>query len=180
MEEELYGLYDRQIRLFGKGTQRLIEEARAAVIQGAPYVLGEGKRSSDIGGEILKNLVLLGVGEVTVNRHVITSFKRMFVNEISKINEKIKVVVVDDEKAFKAWCEYALVIFIDHKEQSVSTSIYVCSKCMAFHPLGKSHLCKEYGNISAAHDCLLGAIIVQEWVKKLQGKPFVSEYQLKV
>ncbi|AFN83460.1 hypothetical protein EROM_080380 [Encephalitozoon romaleae SJ-2008] len=180
MEKELYDLYDRQIRLFGKDTQKLIEESHVAIIQGPPYVLGREKRINDVGGEILKNLVLLGVERVTVNKHVISSFKRMFVNEITKINEKIRVAVIDEQQTEEAWNGYTLVILIDCKGQTTCPGIYVCSRCMGFHPLGKRHLCRECSNISVVHDCLLGAIIVQEWVKRLQKKPFVDEYYLEI
>ncbi|CAD26351.1 similarity to DNA damage tolerance protein RAD31 RA31_SCHPO [Encephalitozoon cuniculi GB-M1] len=176
MEEQLYGLYDRQIRLFGKDTQRLIEESHVGIVQGPPYMLEGNERTNDIGGEILKNLVLLGVGRVTVNEHVLRSFRRMFVNEVSKINEKIRVEVIDEEHQEGAWDGYTLVIFIDQKEQARCPSIFVCSRCVAFHAPEKEHLCERHSSVSAAHDCLLGAIVVQEWVKRLQNRHSVDEY----
>ncbi|ADM11974.1 uncharacterized protein Eint_080380 [Encephalitozoon intestinalis ATCC 50506] len=180
MEKELYGLYDRQIRLFGKDTQKSIEESHVVVVQGPPYIMAGEKRINDVGGEILKNLVLLGVRKITVNADVLVSFKKIFANKIEKINEEVKVTTIDQEKDEEIWARCTQAIFIDMKMRTNCPSIYVCSRCMAFHPLDQEHVCREYDSVSVAHDCLLGAIIVQEWVKKLQKRSFVDEFRLEI
>ena len=179
MDESLYGLYDRQIRLFGSDTQRRIEESHVCVLQSPPYNMERKERATTIGGEVLKNLVLLGVGRVSVNKHALESFRRIFVNDISKINDRIEVGVIGDESGQEDWAELDLAIFIDQEHGDAKCpGIYICSKCMAFHGADKKHVCTGHGDISLVHDCLLGAIAVQEWVKKLQGRPFVGEYRL--
>lgn len=179
MDESLYGLYDRQIRLFGHGTQEQIEKSRVCILQGPPYRIERKERVTTIGGEVLKNLVLLGVQKVSVNQHVLGSFKRIFANDVAKINDKVEIDVVDKEDEQECWSGYSLAIFIDQEHEGVDCpGIYICSRCMSFHGVDKKHVCTMYGGISLAHDCLLGAIAVQEWVKKLQGRPFVSEYRL--
>lgn len=183
-EEALYGLYDRQIRLFGRSTQDLIEDAKVYITQKAPYFLNRRRRATDIGGEILKNIALLGVKDISVNETTKESFERISANGVEKISEDIKVSIVDAQSQEDNKEIYTLAVYIDQMDDSKEShaGIYVCSRCMSFHDIKKRHECGGYvlGNNAFPNDCLLGAIVVQEWVKRLQGKPYVEEYQLQL
>lgn len=172
----MYGLYDRQIRLFGRDTQQRIESASACIIQRPPYFLNRKERRTDIGGEILKSLALLGVRTLSASASVEESFKRISPNDVCRIN-KDAVLNAGTQST------HTLAVFIDEMGQSsAETTVYVCSRCMSFNNARNEHVCTGYvfGECVFAEDCLLGAVVVQEWVKKLQGKPHVEEYQLKI
>lgn len=177
MTNDLYGLYDRQIRLFGRETQRLIESACVYVVQGPPYILNTKMRTTDIGGEILKNLVLLGVRTIFTDEIVKSSFSRVSPNDVSKINDEVDVRTEVGKET------YTVAIFVDKTDEVESdVGIYVCSRCMSFHDIKKEHVCAKYvlNRDPFAGDCLLGAIVVQEWIKRVQNASYVEEYQLKL
>ncbi|KAH9410984.1 hypothetical protein HK407_09g13980 [Ordospora pajunii] len=172
----MYGLYDRQIRLFGQQTQALIEKAHVCILQAHLGHDQQEHRDTDIGGEILKNLALLGVPRISASKCVIESFKRMFHGSIKDINPEIEINETD---TIDIQHSHTLIIFINGWNEYESQGIYACSKCMSFHSTQKQHSCSETSTcISFANDCLLGAIIVQEWIKKLQGKPYAECYKL--
>jgi hypothetical protein len=178
VEENLvHGLYDRQIRLFGQNTQSLIENAEIYIIEREASM-----READIGGEIVKNLALLGVKRLVVSPSTERSYKRLAHRSITEINPHIKFEVSDFGDA--GGCSVPdLVVMIDTVAPCpCKSSIYVCSRCMSFGDGESRHVC---GNIDLdngffVNDCLLGAILVQEWVKKLQGKEFTVCYKLRI
>ena len=67
INQEDAALYDRQIRLWGAASQQKIFQARVLV-----YGM------TGVGAEIVKNLVLAGVGEVTVIFLVLSVFRFLF------------------------------------------------------------------------------------------------------
>ncbi|TBU14573.1 E1 ubiquitin activating enzyme-like protein [Ordospora colligata] len=172
----MYGLYDRQVRLFGQHTQDLIEKAHVCIIQTHQSYCDQYHRDIDIGGEIIKNLALLGVRTISASKCAIESFKRMFHGCIKDINSEIEI---NEVNSINVQHKYTFIIFINGLNEYKLEGIYACSKCMSFHSALKLHICSEASTcISFANDCLLGAIIVQEWIKKLQGKPCVECYTL--
>jgi hypothetical protein len=176
-EEPLYGLYDRQIRLFGQNTQSLIESAQVYVVEDEEAEV----RRTDIGGEIMKNLVLLGVGKLTVSPSTERSYRRMVPKSVTEINPNIRFKVGEFESHGGDVPD--LVVMIDTgTSYPCRSSVYVCSKCMSFNDGKAEHVCGDAGLSDGffINDCLLGAILVQEWVKRLQGRRFVECYRLRM
>lgn len=136
------------------------------------------ERVSDIGGEILKNLVLLGVRRISMNKAVDDSFKRICPVDAGRMNEDMEVRMVDEPDGKE---RYDLAVFVDQvRDVESCVGIYVCSSCMMFQSVEKKHECSGYvlGDMVFVNDCLLGAIVVQEWVKRLQNRPHAEEFQL--
>ncbi|EOB11690.1 hypothetical protein NBO_934g0001, partial [Nosema bombycis CQ1] len=73
---------------------------------------------------------------------------------------------------------FDIKIIIDSQEDTINPHIiYVCSKCYSFKTGFKEENCiKSKSKIEL--DCLLGAFIVQELIKKVAGKEYLKEYRI--
>ncbi|KAM0674192.1 hypothetical protein GVAV_002266 [Gurleya vavrai] len=82
-----FSLYDRQIRLFGAITQRKIKNLHVQIISESENLTA---------GEIIKNLVLLGVIELRVNLFAMNSYKKIGVSELEEINENVSCEIIEE------------------------------------------------------------------------------------
>lgn len=179
--------YDRQIRLFGMETQKKL---RNMTVQ----VYGSG---SAIVGEIVKNLVLLGVNWLILQKAAELDYDQLVPNKMAEINELVTVQY--EEEIVKSDFLFIVGEMADLDrtvglDSAIGTPYYfVCSR-HACHTLRKSamrHECRQDGSADTqqngpesiqaevglrARQCLIGAFAVQEFLKAIQGKRHVAEY----
>ncbi|TBU10866.1 hypothetical protein CWI38_1505p0020 [Hamiltosporidium tvaerminnensis] len=173
ISKEEVELYDRQIRIFGFETQKKL-------LNFTVLILDQENKNRFIAGEIIKNFVLLGVKKIGYNKYAFDSFEKLSPIKITEINENIICDIVNHQNV--RYNDYSLTVFIDLKpEVSVNNCVFICSKCFSFYFLDQEETCKENCGTkesSVANDCLLGAIFVQEAVKKIKGDIYLSKYTL--
>lgn len=185
LEEEMIKKYDRQIRLFGLEVQKKIKSTPILIFQGISFFNEEIISKEDyslISGEILKNFVLLGFEEITLNEEVLNSFKRLVPDEISKINENIHLNFVDKSDLTGLRNDY-IGVFVDFPCNFVGKNIFfMCSNCFCYHSSFKTHeIChRKIRENNKVYECLLGAIFVHEMVKMIDGKNYQEDFKLEI
>ena len=80
--------YDRQIRHFGKEVQIKLSTVTINIQSNDPNSL--------ISGEILKNLVLLGVNNLHYDDNTYKSYKKLVPNEIYQINSNVQFCKLEE------------------------------------------------------------------------------------
>lgn len=158
-------LYDRQIRIFGKDTQEKLISTSIQLI--TPALLQEGSESLYIAGEILKNFILLGVTQIYATDECISALKLLVPDEFMT-DKRINIT--------REYLNTNINIFID--SYSDDSGIFICTQCYRFGDKWVHECTKECSGNDVALECLLGAVFVQEMVKKLMGVDYRSEYKL--
>lgn len=172
--------YDRQIRVFGFTTQEKLQNMRVTLYTST---------NNYVSAEIVKNLVLLGVADLKINKRAEECVLRMIPGGIKDINEKLRLEVFDDaasmtDHSSTGSCsmneqEVNVTIQIDNfVVNGFGRSFYVCSKCCMFGDTCDHHCVETEHKIE--NECLLGAVLVQEMVKMLSGENYQKEYRLDV
>ncbi|ELQ75152.1 SMT3/SUMO-activating complex, AOS1/RAD31 component [Trachipleistophora hominis] len=174
--------YDRQIRIFGFTTQEKLQNMCVTLYTST---------FNYISAEIIKNLVLLGVTNLKINKRAEESVLRMIPGGLQAINDKLRLVVFDDivdvidysKTEDNVADEHAesldIIIAVDYFVQNERrNSFYVCSKCYMFSD-NCDHNCVETEH-SIENECLLGAILVQEIVKMVSNESCQKMYRLDV
>jgi hypothetical protein len=170
--------YDRQIRLFGKDVQNILGRLRISVLSNT---------TGYISGEILKNIVLLGVNEIYADTSTLHSFNKLVPNTIKGINPRCKLLEecpeVSDMVFVVSKCSDPLFVCSD--PLFVSTNpLFVCKDplfvCKDHYEYKKGWgTCKgKKMSNDKVKDCLIGGIIVQEFIKKLQNQKYEEEFSL--
>ncbi len=93
---------------------------------------------------------------------------------MNQINDELQINYSD----FAINCDF---LFSTDSSLIINTEIpyyYVCPSCYSIRKDNFYHSCIIRVNKSVASDCLIGAIVVQEFLKILQKKKFLNEYQL--
>lgn len=156
--------YDRQIRHFGKDVQLKLGSITVSI--------QSSDSNSLIGGEILKNLALLGVNKLYYDENTYKSYKKLVPNEIQQINTNIEICKLD-----KYDCIF--LIYKCSDKITIDNGFYVCTEHYTFKKY--SSPCSENESVNdIVNDCLLGAIVVQEFVKSLQGKSVLDYFKLDI
>ncbi|KAM0679853.1 SUMO-activating enzyme subunit 1 [Glugoides intestinalis] len=155
--------YDRQIRLLGFETQQKLYKMKIQVIGSA----------NTVSAEIIKNVVLLGVGSVVITSKMLEEAKKLVPDALNAINESLKIEFSDSAVD----CDF--VFAVDIAIKGSTPSFFVCSKCLLLKAGDQQHTCEESDdcNLIAKH-CLLGALVVQEYIKKTQGIKTLSFYRI--
>lgn len=167
--------YDRQIRLFGIETQSKLAGLRV-------QILGPANFSSC---EILKNVVLLGIGKVIVQRDILDHTKRLVPDDLMDINEDLVIELSDERR------ESEFLFCVDRSIEDDSTNrgnvYFVCSKCLTIKTDGFAHECSDVENTDSidlscvvARQCLVGGFAVQEFIKLIQGKQHADCYRVEL
>jgi len=168
--------YDRQIRLFGVETQKKLLGATVQVFGTDNF----------ISAEILKNLVLLGVGKIFVSKKILEFTKKIVPDDLSKINKSLVVEFSDKMES----CHFRFIV--DSVSLNADTvaceseslmpicSYFVCSRCLTLIFNGYEHECvqKEDKVLDVAYQCLAGAFAVQEYLKFIQEKSNVETFKI--
>lgn len=158
--------YDRQVRLFGEETQNKLFDLKV-------QVLGT---SNPISMEIIKNVVLLGVQNLTIEQEMENELKKFIPNTLNEINENLKIQYSDVLE------EVEFLFVIDRAiDKSINQKFYfICSKCFIIKFSSCEHECECNQNINMIlpRYCLVGAYSVQEFIKYVQGKKYTNEYTL--
>lgn len=160
----MYDRYDRQVRLIGKEVQAKIEKLSVSMISHS---------ESFLSGEILKNMTLLGVRRFKVNAPCLESYKRLVLGDVDKLNENLELEIVNE---LDLGCDVR--ILVDYEGES-EDAIYICTKCYTFRMGGVIEGCKER-ETNIVKDCLLGAFVVQEVIKKIADKEYLEGYTLSI
>lgn len=155
--------YDRQIRLFGIETQEKLCSMKVQIIGDSGYV----------SSEIIKNLVLLGIGHIVVQEAMLECVKKIIPDPLDKINENLRIEVSNEVSR----SDFIFIIGLELK--TILPGFYICPKCLMFkmedfdHPCNKTEIeCK------VAKEFLLGALVVQEFIKLIQGKEHEKHYKI--
>ncbi|WUR02618.1 ubiquitin-like modifier-activating enzyme [Vairimorpha necatrix] len=154
--------YDRQIRLFGKEVQDKLNNLSVSVLS--------EKDDTFVSGEIMKNLVLLGVNKIYADDNTLKSFTRLVPNTIEGINPKINML--DKPEG---------IIFVVDKLHSVPevVNFYISSESLEFDNkeiIKNAAFCKDESHY--IKECLLGGIVIQEFIKMLQNQTYQTKFSL--
>ncbi|KAG0442383.1 SUMO-activating enzyme subunit 1 [Dictyocoela muelleri] len=181
--------YDRQIRLFGIETQKKLKNLKIKI----------KSKKSFIAAEILKNFALLGVEYFILNTNVTEIYKKLVPTDVHEINKDIKIIFqydIDNNK--KLINENKDVTSIKKEEYKIDQcdisihvdmdgdGIFVCSNCFLYDFDDKCKcIANDYTNNRSkendlVRECLLGSILVQEILKKINGEKFFRKYKLEV
>ena len=160
--------YDRQIRLFGKNVQHKLTALSVSILS--------SNENNFVSGEILKNLVLLGVGNIYADANTIISFGKLVANKIKDINPKVNIL----DKA-----EGIYFIIDDILVPKAEKVFYISSKKLEYSTFSSnflndtSKIINENNSSSdVVKECLLGGIIVQEFIKMIQNQTYQTSYML--
>ena len=160
--------YDRQIRLFGKNVQHKLTALSVSILS--------SNENNFVSGEILKNLVLLGVGNIYADANTIISFGKLVPNKIKDINPKVNIL----DKA-----EGIYFIIDDILVPKAEKVFYISSKKLEYSTFSSnflndtSKIINENNSSSdVVKECLLGGIIVQEFIKMIQNQTYQTSYML--
>lgn len=156
--------YDRQIRLFGFRVQNHIAKIRVQVI-------GIGNA---IVAEIIKNLVLLGVNKIVIEEGALKDFYKLVPNKITEINKNLEVIYSNNV------IQADFLFIMDRIINSPTDFYFVCSKCYLIKKNNCVHNCVENNARDIVLDCLIGAIVVQEFLKIIEKKSHLEEYKLEL
>ncbi|KAF9764532.1 SUMO-activating enzyme subunit aos-1 [Nosema granulosis] len=215
----MYDRYDRQVRLIGKDVQNKIENLSVCVIDHS---------KSFVSGEIVKNLTLLGVRKLKLNKTALVSYEKLVLGEICKLNNNLELQIVNE---LDLECDVKISVNLEVKDED---TINICTQCYSF-ATGYSKKCDgtvedtvKYDTVQntvedavkydtvhntvddtvqntvedtvdavkydtvhntvdtvndtveIVKDCLLGAFVIQEIIKKIADKPFLKEYTLDI
>lgn len=160
--------YDRQIRLFGFKTQEKISQLTVQILGEINYV----------STEILKNLVLLGFQKIIVKPELINFSYKIIPDSISEVNEN--VLIETAENAVK--CDFTFnVSKIPIKGCNICPHCYKITNKEEINS-DEDHSCEiaEFGSdlLKIAHECFVGALSVQEFLKKIQGLEYNTPLDL--
>lgn len=164
--------YDRQIRLFGIETQSKLAGLKV-------QIMGSANFSSC---EILKNIVLLGVGKVIVQKDILDYTKRLVPDDLMDINESLVIELSDERRE----SEFLFCVDrpIEDDRNNRSSVYFVCSKCLTIKMDGFAHECSGADSVDlscmAARQCLVGGFAVQEFIKLVQGKKHADCYKVEL
>ena len=168
--------YDRQIRLFGLETQKKLINLKVQVL---------GLQNA-VSMEIIKNIVLLGIGTVVINKKMIEEIQKYIPNSLLEINENLKI------EFSETVVESDFLFLVDLEIENLSKNYYfVCSMCYTVKWSSSHSHCENDRNnkndkndlekfspeLILAKQCLIGAVSVQEFLKLVQGKRYSEEFQ---
>lgn len=163
--------YDRQIRLFGAQTQNKLAGLKV-------QILGRANFSSS---EILKNLVLLGVNRIIVQRDILDHTRKLIPDDLADINESLDIELSDERK------DPEFLFCVDRAAEDSDHGVgmcFVCSKCLTIRMDGSLHECHDADLVDTscvvAGQCLVGGLAVQEFVKLIQGKKHAFCYRVEL
>lgn len=155
--------YDRQIRLFGAETQEKLCSMKVQVLGTVNL----------ISAEIVKNVVLLGVGKIIISRELLDETKKLVRNALKCINPTLVIEFLD----FPTKCDFTFSIDVDSKNRSAC--YFICSKCLSINSETHSHDCIPLeSDLLEIRHCLVGALAVQEFIKFAQGKDMIKSYKV--
>lgn len=156
--------YDRQIRLFGPEIQEKLSEIKVQVL-GNPNL---------VSAEILKDIVLLGVKKVVTDEKIIEETARIVPDTLKTINPELEIEI----STIPVECDFIFMIDTPVK-CNTKYCYFLCSKCMTIRKSMDNHVCEAtLVSLLEARQCLIGAFAVQEFIKHLQGRDFIDQYQL--
>lgn len=164
--------YDRQIRLFGVETQNKIASISVKVAGDINY----------ISAEILKNLVLLGCTRIHVKEELVKFTKKLVPDDLNEINDNLTLDFLDEYNN----TDFIFNVFSDNRNGYKGYNI--CSKCLRMIYLECclpiEHKCEskcpEDEVLRIARECCIGSISVQEFLKFIQNKKHLIDYQLNI
>ncbi|ELA42619.1 uncharacterized protein VICG_00371 [Vittaforma corneae ATCC 50505] len=155
--------YDRQIRLFGVETQEKLCSMKVQVLGSVNL----------ISAEIVKNIVLLGVGKIIISRELLDETKKLVPDSLQCINPALEIMFLD----FPTECDFTFNIDIESRNKS--SFYFVCSKCLSINAETHIHDCVPLEtDLLEVKYCLVGALAVQEFIKFIQGKDSVKSYKV--
>lgn len=160
--------YDRQIRLFGAETQSRLMELKVQILGLANFA----------SSEILKNLVLLGVGKIIVQKDILDHTRKLVPDDLTEINESLAIELSDEEKD----PEFLFIVDVPAEDSNIhgARMCVVCSRCLTIRMGSSGHECDAAdadSSCTVARQCLVGGIAVQEFVKLVQGKRHADCYR---
>lgn len=159
--------YDRQIRLFGIETQSKLVNTKIAILQSSTPSL--------VSGEILKNILLLGVNEIYCDQETISSFKKICPTSFKEINKNVNLEIIKKEEILKNEFTNCFVIFVDEAPKLVGINyFFICSSCLSYHNTLQVHsVCnKAKDDLAAVKECMVGSFFVNDLVNFLRGTDF--------
>lgn len=153
--------YDRQIRLFGEKTQ---EKLCSTTVQ----ILGS---SNLISAEIIKNVVLLGVGKIIIYKSMLNEVSKIVPDSLQSINPNL--VIEFSNNPFECDFRFNIDYSTDLK------GFHICSNCLLISSEKNEHECIPTNDeLLEVRQCLVGAFSVQEFIKFTQGKESIKNYKI--
>jgi len=196
--------YDRQIRLFGEETQNKLLSMTVQVIGGKNLIPCEIIKNLALLGvnnliveeealDRLKKIVPDDLTAINENLTVTKSHKLENCDFLFSVDYDPVIATTKDTKDLKNREEMAddlknadigIAEGIDDtkskgKKVRIENAYYICSKCSLMKSNRKIHVCKKKQQMPAnvkAMECLIGAFAVQEFLKIIQDKPYVEEF----
>ncbi|KCZ76507.1 hypothetical protein H311_02496 [Anncaliia algerae PRA109] len=154
--------YDRQIRLFGIETQKKIQETPLVIVQ-----TNKTKKHSLIGGEILKNILLLGFNIIYCDEEILSSFNELCPNPHNELNKNVKLTMISKEDVYEERFDSYIFVLVDTLVNIIGNNkFFLCSACFSYHNTLISHsVCnRNIDELTAIKECMLGAFFVNDLI----------------
>ncbi|RVD92713.1 E1 ubiquitin activating enzyme [Tubulinosema ratisbonensis] len=176
MQEEEKDLekYDRQIRLFGLETQLKLIDTPIVLVQ--THITN---KPSFVSGEILKNILLLGVNKIFCDNETLTSFYNLCPNRIENLNNSVELTVIEKSKLTTKEFSDKIIILVDTLINLIGNDkFFICSGCFSYHNTLIAHsVCERVEDpLLPIKECMIGAFFVNDLIKFIKDKKEINGF----
>lgn len=173
-ENEELKKYDRQIRLFGVDTQHKLINTTIVIVQ-----TNTSKKETLISGEILKNVLLLGVNKIFCNKETLDSFYKLSPNSIKDLNKSVNLSIISKKDVEKDDFINCIVVLVDTLVNLIGNDkFFICSGCYSYHNTLIAHsVCeKREDPLNLYKECMIGAFFVNDLINFIKDKKGIEGF----